>query len=91
MTKKELIAVAAKNAGISQKAAVAVVDDIFNSIANELTSGQDVTLTGFGSFKVKTRAARSGRNPRTKETVEIPESKVIVFKPSTTLKDSVNK
>ncbi|MBQ2686583.1 MAG: HU family DNA-binding protein [Clostridia bacterium] len=91
MTKKELIAVAAKNAGISQKAAAAVVDDIFNSIANELTSGQDVTLTGFGSFKVKTRAARSGRNPRTKETVEIPESKVIVFKPSTTLKDSVNK
>ena len=91
MTKKELIAVAAKNAGISQKAAAAVVDDICNAIANELTSGQDVTLTGFGSFKVKTRAARSGRNPRTKETVEIPESKVIVFKPSTTLKDSVNK
>ena len=90
MTKKELIAVAAKNAGVSQKAAAAIVDDIFNSIANELIAGEDVTLTGFGSFKVKTRAARSGRNPRTKETVEIPESKVIVFKPSTTLKDSVN-
>ena len=91
MTKKDLVLSVAKNSGISQKAASAIIDGIFDSISAELIAGADVTLTGFGSFKVKTRAARSGRNPRTKEVVEIPESKVILFKPSTALKDNVNK
>lgn len=91
MTKKDLIAIAAKNAGVSQKVAAAIVDDVFSTVSSELIAGNDVTITGFGSFKVKTRAARSGRNPRTKEIVEIPESKVIVFKPSTAIKENVNK
>lgn len=90
MTKKELVAVTAKSAGVSQKDAAAVIDAFLDTVIAELSEGNDVNFTGFGSFKVKERAARSGRNPRTKETVEIPASKAVVFKPGTILKESVN-
>ena len=89
MNKTELIAAAAEKAGVSKKEAEAVVTAAFDAIAASLKEGEKVQLVGFGSFEVKNRAARTGRNPRTKEVVEIPASKVPVFKAGKALKDAV--
>lgn len=90
MTKKELIANAAQNANVTRKVADAVIEDFLATVTKELSEGNDVVLTGFGTFKVKTRAARMGRNLKTQEPVEIPETKVITFKPSSAVKNAVN-
>ncbi len=90
MNKVELInAVAA--AGLTKKDAAAAVDAVFAAIGDALAEGESVQLMGFGTFGVKQRAAREGRNPRTGETVKIAASKVPVFKPGTILKKKVNK
>lgn len=68
-----------------------VVDAMFASIKDEFLAGHDVTVTGFGSFKVKTRSAREARNPRTGETVHVEEKKTITFKPVAKLKGDLNK
>ncbi len=65
------------------------LDALVEAITEALQSGDAVTLTGFGSFKVTERAARSGRNPHTQETIEIPSSKVVKFTPGKVLKDAV--
>ena len=82
MNKAELIATTAEKTGLSKKDTEAV-------ITAALKEGDKVQLVGFGSFEVKSRAARTGRNPRTKEVVEIPASKVPVFKAGKALKDAV--
>ena len=89
MNKIELIAEVAKKCGISKKDAEKAVTTTFDTIADALSQGDKVQLVGFGSFEVKSRAARTGRNPRTKEVVEIPASKVPVFKAGKALKDAV--
>ena len=89
MNKTELIAEVAKKCGISKKDAEKAVTTTFDTIADALSQGDKVQLVGFGSFEVKSRAARTGRNPRTKEVVEIPASKVPVFKAGKALKDAV--
>ena len=89
MNKTELIAEVAKKCGISKKDAEKAVTTTFDTIADALSQGDKVQLVGFGSFEVKSRAARSGRSPRTKEVVEIPASKVPVFKAGKALKDAV--
>ncbi|WP_396212953.1 HU family DNA-binding protein, partial [Exiguobacterium sp.] len=66
-----------------------VVESTFESITETLQSGEKVQLIGFGNFEVRERAARKGRNPRTKEDIEIPASKVPAFKPGKALKDAV--
>ena len=86
MNKAELIAAVAAAAEISKKTAVSATLD---AITAALKEGDKVQLVGFGSFEVKSRAARTGRNPRTKEVVEIPASKVPVFKAGKALKDAV--
>ena len=91
MNKTELIAEVAKKCGISKKDAEKAVTTTFDTIADALSQGDKVQLVGFGSFEVKSRAARTGRNPRTKEVVEIPASKVPVFKAGKALKDAVAK
>ena len=91
MNKAELISAVAANADVSKKEAEAVVTAALEVITNALKEGEKVQLVGFGSFEVKKRAARVGRNPQTKETVEIPASVVPVFKAGKALKDSVNK
>ena len=91
MNKTELIAEVAKKCGISKKDAEKAVTTTFDTIADALSQGDKVQLVGFGSFEVKSRAARAGRNPRTKEVVEIPASKVPVFKAGKALKDIVAK
>ena len=89
MNKTELIAAVADQSGLSKKDAEAAVNAVFDSVKDALAEGDKVSLIGFGTFSVKTRAARTGLNPRTKETIEIPESKVPAFKAGSALKDAV--
>ena len=91
MNKAELINAAAEKAGLSKKDTEAVVNATIDVITAALTEGDKVQLVGFGAFEVKARAARIGRNPKTRETIEIPASKVPVFQPGKALKDEVAK
>ncbi len=90
MTKKELTKKIAEEQTISQKQAAAIVDTVFDSIVDAVAAGDKVNITGFGIFESKTRAARTGRNPRTKEAVEIPASTVPSFKAGKAFKEKVN-
>ena len=89
INKTELVAAVAAKAELSKKDAEAAVNAVFDSVKDALAEGDKVSLIGFGTFSVKTRAARTGLNPRTKETIEIPESKVPAFKAGSALKDAV--
>ena len=89
MNKTELVAAVAAKAELSKKDAEAAVNAVFDSVKDALAEGDKVSLIGFGTFSVKTRAARTGLNPRTKETIEIPEAKVPSFKAGSALKDAV--
>lgn len=89
MNKQELISAAAEKTGFSKKDTEATVTAVLETIISALEDNEKVQLVGFGSFEVKSRAARTGRNPRTKEVVEIPASKVPVFKAGKALKDAV--
>lgn len=91
MNKAELINAAAEKAGLSKKDAERVLNASIDAISSALASGDKVQLVGFGAFEVKSRAARIGRNPKTKESIEIPASKVPMFKPGKALKDIVSK
>ena len=91
MNKAELISAVAANADVSKKEAEAVITVALDVITNALKEGEKVQMVGFGSFEVKKRAARVGRNPQTKEAVEIPASVVPVFKAGKALKDAVAK
>lgn len=89
MNKTELIAAVAEKTGITKKTAEAVVGATFEAVTAALVKGEKVQISGFGIFDVKTREARVGRNPRTKEAIEIPAAKLPAFKASKTLKDAV--
>ena len=89
MNKTELINAVAEKAVLSKKDSEAAVTAALDVISAALAEGDKVQLVGFGTFEVKKRAARTGRNPKTKEPVEIPASKVPAFKPGKALKDAV--
>lgn len=89
MNKSELIEAVAQSANISKAAAARAVDGMIQSITNALKEGDQVTLVGFGTFAVRERAARSGRNPRTGQVINIKASKVPAFKAGKALKDAV--
>ena len=91
MNKAELINAVAEKAGLSKKDTETVVNATIDVIAGALADGDKVQLVGFGAFEVKSRAERTGRNPKTKEEIKIPASKVPVFKPGKALKDTVAK
>ena len=91
MNKTELIAAVAEKTGLTKKDAERVVNATIETITESMVKGDKVNVSGFGIFEVKTREARIGRNPRTKEEIKIPASKVPVFKPGKALKDSVCK
>ena len=95
MTKAELINAVAQKTELSkkdsEKAVVAVLDAISGDDSETLAAGEKVALVGFGTFEVKERAAREGINPRTKEKIEIPASKLPVFKAGKALKEVVSK
>ena len=91
MNKTELIAAVAEKAGLTKKDAERVVNATLEAITESLVKGDKVQVSGFGIFEVKAREARVGRNPRTKETIEIPATRLPAFKASKTLKDTVAK
>ena len=91
MNKAELIAAAAMRAELSKKDTEKVINAVFETISEELAAGEKVSVVGFGSFDVKQRPERVGRNPATGEEITIPASRVPQFKPGKALKDAVAK
>ncbi|HAR84617.1 MULTISPECIES: HU family DNA-binding protein [Clostridium] len=91
MNKSELIAKMAEKSGLTKKDNEAVLKAFIESVEEALEGGEKVQLVGFGTFETRERAARVGRNPRTKEEIQIPASKVPVFKVGKEFKDIVNK
>ena len=90
MNKTELIAAVAAKTGITKKDAEGIVSATFETIAQELQNGEKVQVSGFGIFEVKAREARVGRNPHTKQAIQIPASKVPAFKAAKALKEKVS-
>ena len=91
MNKTELIAAVAEKAGMSKKDSEKAVNAAFDTITEALAAGDKVQLVGFGAFEVKERGARIGRNPKTKEEIEIPASRVASFRVGKALKEAVTK
>ena len=91
MNKAELVAAMAAKTGDTKKGTEEYVNALVDVITAALKKGEKVQLVGFGSFEVRKRAARKGRNPQTKEEIKIPASKAPVFKAGKALKDLVNK
>lgn len=91
MNKSELITKMAEKSGLTKKDNEAVLKAFIESVEETLEGGDKVQLVGFGTFETRERAARVGRNPRTKEEIQIPASKVPVFKVGKEFKDIVNK
>ena len=91
MNKTELIAAVAESAGLTKKDTERVVNACLDAITAALQQGDKVQISGFGTFEVKDREARIGRNPHTKEAIEIPATRVPSFKASQALKDTVAK
>ena len=91
MNKTELIAAAAEKAGLTKKDTERVLNAAIDAITAAMAAGDKVQLSGFGIFEVRARDARVGRNPHTKETIEIPATRVPAFKASKTLKDTIAK
>ena len=90
MTKQDLVAAIATSAGITKKAAADALDALLSTVTKELKKGGTVTLTGFGTFKISDRKARTGVTPRNpSEKIKIPAMKLPVFKAGKSLKDSV--
>lgn len=90
MNKTELIAAVAEDAALSKKDAEKAVNAVIDAIKGALADGDKVQLVGFGTFEVRERGARTGKNPRTGEAIEIAASKVPAFKAGKALKDAVN-
>lgn len=90
MNKSELIDSIAAQADVTKAVASSVLDAFTSTVTNELKSGGQVTLVGFGTFQVKERAARTGRNPQTGKEIQVPAAKVPGFKAGKGLKDAVN-
>jgi DNA-binding protein HU-beta len=90
MNKSELIDAIADNAGLTKADAGRALDGVITAVTDALKGGDSVSLVGFGTFAVKDRAARAGRNPQTGETIQIKAAKVPSFKAGKALKDAVN-
>ena len=91
MNKTELISAVAEKAGLSKKDSEKAINATVEAITEALAGGEKVQLVGFGAFEVKTREAHMGRNPKTKEAINIPASKNPVFKASKVLKEEISK
>jgi DNA-binding protein HU-beta len=89
MNKENLVEKIAEKFSFTKKQALEVVNFVFDQIVENLKKGEDVSISGFGTFKVKVRKARTAINPRTGEKVEVPAKKVAKFTPSKNLKDAI--
>lgn len=90
MTKAELVDEVSKNSDLNKKDAEVIVKTVLDSIVDSLNSGEKVELRGFGSFRLRKRASREGRNPKTGEKVFVPAKRVPYFKPGKELKTVIN-
>ena len=90
MNKAELIDAVAKRTNLSKSDSGGAIDAVFDSLETALAGGDSVSLIGFGTFSVSDRAARTGRNPRTGETIQIEASRLVKFKTGKALKEAVN-
>jgi nucleoid DNA-binding protein len=90
MNKKEMIEIVAYKHDITKKDAEEIVNSVFQQLTQTLLNDNKVVISGFGTFNTKKRKERNGTNPSTSELIKIPESKTIVFKPSTVLVDRLN-
>ena len=91
MNKSDLVAIVAEKMEVTKKDAEVSLNAVVEAITESLVKGEKIQLIGFGSFEVRKRAARKGRNPQTNEKIKIPASKVPAFKAGQALKDAVNK
>ena len=89
MAKTDLISAVAEKSGLTKKDAEKAVAAVIDSITETLANGEKVQLVGFGTFEIRERAERTGRNPRTKEAMTIPASKAPVFKAGKAFKDAI--
>jgi integration host factor subunit beta len=90
MTKAELVEEVARAAELTKKDSEVIVDEVFKNIIQSLNKGEKIELRGFGSFRVRERDARRGRNPKTGDPVDIPAKRVPYFKPGKELKELIN-
>lgn len=90
MTKADLVDEVVKAADVSKKHAETIVNTVFSSIVDALRGDDKIELRGFGSFRVRRRRSRHGRNPKTGDRVEVPEKRIPYFKPGKELKDLIN-
>ena len=90
MTKAELVDEVARAIQVTKKQAETIVNVVFDSIVDSLRSGEKIELRGFGSFRLRSRKSRTGRNPKTGEKVEVPSKKIPYFKPGKELKELIN-
>ena len=90
MTKAALVDEVARSVQVTKKQAEAIVNTVFESIVDSLRSGEKIELRGFGSFRLRTRKSRVGRNPKTGEKVEVPSKRIPYFKPGKELKELIN-
>jgi integration host factor subunit beta len=91
MTKAELVDEVARVVQLTKKQAETIVNIVFDSIVESLRAGQKIELRGFGSFRLRSRKSRTGRNPKTGEKVEVPSKKIPYFKPGKELKELINR
>jgi integration host factor subunit beta len=91
MTKAELVEEVARAASLTKKHSEVIVDSVFQSIVDALHRGEKIELRGFGSFRLRRRESRRGRNPKTGDKVDVPPKQVPYFKPGKELKDLINK
>ena len=89
MTKVNMIEAVARHAGVTKAESARVVDAFVKSVTEALSKGEKVTMTGFGTFEVRQRAARMGRNPQTGATIQIPAQRTPAFRAGKSLKDAV--
>ena len=90
MTKAELVEEVARTAQITKKHAELIVNTVFESIVNSLKDGDKIELRGFGSFRIRNRGPRTGRNPKTGARVDVPSKRIPYFKPGKELKELLN-
>jgi integration host factor subunit beta len=90
MTKAELVDEVAQIVQLTKKQAETIVNIVFESIVNSLRAGEKIELRGFGSFRLRSRKSRTGRNPKTGERVDVPSKKIPYFKPGKELKELIN-
>ena len=90
MAKADIVELVAERCGFTKKDAIDMVDSVFSILKNTLEDGEDIKISGFGKFEVKTKRARKGRNPQTGESIVIEARRILTFKPSTILKNTIN-